>query len=144
MASTASGHATVETVRADTVTPDDEATAEAWEAAERVAVAAARKAEERRAFETDAEVYGVHVRATSTRKDTWRVTIVRVTRTRFIDSLGGHWIRQFGKRVSVSRFYTERLTDEAIAEIERRCGGASTFDFIKAGKALAPLKLEAP
>ena len=133
MASAASGHHCVESIRADTVTREDEVAAETWEAAEKVAVKAKEDAEQRAAFLWDAERYGVHVTAKSDRT-TWRTTIVRVTRTRYVDAHGAQWIRGgFRNGVRVGPGVYSYLVDTA--EIETRCGKADTFDFIKAGKA---------
>lgn len=137
VANAATGSYDVTTVPVDTMMDDDMVGEGPWLAAEEAARKAKAEAQRRADFLADAERYGVHVKANNGRSG-WDVTIVRVTQTRYIDSHGKQWIRdgaRHGALVGRGKWDLDRLVENS--EVEHRCGGAKSFDFIKAGKAAA-------
>lgn len=117
------------------------ATPEEWAEALAKATKAKAKADKQEEFRAKAERYGLKVQSANRygRND---VTIVRVTRTRYIDATGGQWIRlrregygRDGLCVGDKSYFASHLTIDSLKAIESACGGADTYDFIKAGEA---------
>lgn len=137
VANAATGSYDVTTVPVDTMMDDDMVGEGPWLAAEEAARKAKAEAQRRADFLADAERYGVHVKANNGRTG-WDVIIVRVTKTRYIDSHGKQWIRDGahpGALVGRGKWDFDRLS--STDEIETRCACAWSFDFIKAGKQAA-------